>query len=636
MRDDAAIPGAALPRRMYLPRVLGLGLGAVMVAGALLQAGQIALWPLLLLHGLAWPHLARLRSRLSADPGRTERHNLLLDGALGACWVPVMGFNLVPSVLVLGMLAMNNLAVGGRTLLLRGAVWKAGGLGVGTALAGVSMQLTPDLVTVLAAVPFMLAYPLTAGAVARRLSLKLHRKSVELQASDRLHRETLDAMNAGIVLYDAQERLVLCNADFRELYPEMAPHLVPGASFESLLRRSVELGLIPDARGREEAWIEQRLANFRSQHDPMNRRMPDGSWRRIVERRLPDGSRLGYSIDITELMQAEIQLRRTHEEAVQARERLEDALEALPEGFALFDADDRLVAWNQRYYSVYAESVPAIRRGARFEDLLRLGLRHGQYPQAKGREEAWLQERLAHHRDPQGPLMQELPGNRWLRVQERRTREGGYAGVRSEVTDLVRREQELRRLMDERDAYARELEAANAKLEVLSDTDVLTSVANRRHLDRRLREEWQRGDRHGAPLTLMLVDVDHFKRYNDCYGHPAGDACLKQVAQVLVSAAQRASDLVARFGGEEFAVLLPHTTAQRAHAVAERIHDGLAQLAIPHATSDTAPVVTVSIGLACTEGQPQVRDVEALVRAADEALYGAKRAGRARSALAPA
>ena len=224
--------------------------------------------------------------------------------------------------------------------------------------------------------------------------------------------------------------------------------------------------------------------------------------------------------------------------------------------------------------------------------------------------------------------MQELPDNRWLRIDERRTRDGGIAGVRTDVTELVRREQALTEL------NAR-LDEANLRLELMSDTDGLTAVPNRRHFDRRLAEEWSRLARHGGmALTLLLVDVDHFKRYNDRHGHLAGDETLAAVARALVHSARRPTDLVARYGGEEFAVLLPHTDITGARVQAQRCLDAVARAAIPHGDSPTAPQVTISIGVAvATSGAPDGQ--QSLIERADAALYSAKAAGRARAEFAP-
>jgi diguanylate cyclase (GGDEF)-like protein len=166
-------------------------------------------------------------------------------------------------------------------------------------------------------------------------------------------------------------------------------------------------------------------------------------------------------------------------------------------------------------------------------------------------------------------------------------------------------------------------------LRALILTDALTGVANRRAFDERLDAEWRRCGRAGLPVALVLVDIDHFKLYNDHYGHPGGDATLVQVAGAMLRAAGRAQDLVARYGGEEFALLLPQLDARGATAVAHRLMDELALLDIPHAASPTAPRLTASMGIASMV--PGDASVPAdLVQVADALLYQAKAGGRNR------
>jgi len=172
-----------------------------------------------------------------------------------------------------------------------------------------------------------------------------------------------------------------------------------------------------------------------------------------------------------------------------------------------------------------------------------------------------------------------------------------------------------------------ELSDAVRLLAKLSAEDGLTRIANRREFERRLQIEWRRAQRDGQPLALILVDVDCFKNYNDHYGHPAGDLCLQRIAAALQAIPQRSADLVARFGGEEFAVLLPGTTSADAAQLAERLRRAVADLQIPHATSRIAPGVTASFGVASVVPcAPQA--AEQLVAQADAALYRAKEQGR--------
>lgn len=167
------------------------------------------------------------------------------------------------------------------------------------------------------------------------------------------------------------------------------------------------------------------------------------------------------------------------------------------------------------------------------------------------------------------------------------------------------------------------------RLRRLADHDGLLGIPNRRLLDEALHSEWRRMMRDGEPLSLLMVDVDLFKRYNDRYGHQAGDECLKGVVAVLSGVLRRPGDLVARYGGEEFVVLLPQTDEAGAMRVAEEIRHALAQRKIPHADSPVAAYVTVSIGLATTV-PAAVEHVDSLLEQADQALYRAKQRGRDR------
>jgi len=175
------------------------------------------------------------------------------------------------------------------------------------------------------------------------------------------------------------------------------------------------------------------------------------------------------------------------------------------------------------------------------------------------------------------------------------------------------------------------LEAANAELLRLSTTDSLTQLANRRRFDRLLDDEIRRARRSGSPLSVLLADIDHFKRVNDSYGHPFGDECLRQVAAVLAAHCQRAGDVAARYGGEEFVVLLPGLDAGQAIALAESIRCAITQLQLQHGEHPVA--LTISLGVATLT--PALVAPADLLAAADAALYQAKNGGRNRVVLAP-
>lgn len=165
------------------------------------------------------------------------------------------------------------------------------------------------------------------------------------------------------------------------------------------------------------------------------------------------------------------------------------------------------------------------------------------------------------------------------------------------------------------------------RLRELSRRDPLTGLHNRRAFEEELKRSWRRGMRTGQPLSLLYVDIDHFKGYNDHYGHPAGDACLVAIADILRQVVGREGDVAVRLGGEEFVLLLPETAREGAIAVTQRFHAHLADRAIPHAASPVAAILTVSLGVA-TQVPNRSDSPESLVARADKALYRAKQSGR--------
>jgi diguanylate cyclase (GGDEF)-like protein len=171
-----------------------------------------------------------------------------------------------------------------------------------------------------------------------------------------------------------------------------------------------------------------------------------------------------------------------------------------------------------------------------------------------------------------------------------------------------------------------ELADANEQLQRLSRTDGLTGIANRRELDLQITSVWAFSMREGADVALLMIDVDHFKLYNDRYGHLAGDNCLRAIASCLKTSLERGTDLAARYGGEEFAALLPGTTEEGARDVAERLRQEVMSAGLPHTTSPFGQI-TVSIGIASIVPVRGI-DPAALITLADRALYDAKTAGR--------
>ena len=178
--------------------------------------------------------------------------------------------------------------------------------------------------------------------------------------------------------------------------------------------------------------------------------------------------------------------------------------------------------------------------------------------------------------------------------------------------------------------FAKTRQSLLEKMEKASITDELTQIANRRYFNQVMDREWNRALRNQTQIALMLCDIDYFKRYNDHYGHQAGDECLHAIAQILSQSTHRASDFIARYGGEEFVIILPSATVQSALRFSARIHKKVTQARLKHTDSEVSGYVTLSIGIAVGVPAPNMR-AETALKFADEALYEAKENGRNQS-----
>ena len=214
--------------------------------------------------------------------------------------------------------------------------------------------------------------------------------------------------------------------------------------------------------------------------------------------------------------------------------------------------------------------------------------------------------------------------------------DGSFTWIR-DVVHVIRENGETTALVgfifdiSERKKMEDELLTLNKKLEALSLQDGLTGVANRRLFDQTLKAEWFRALRSRQPISLVVLDIDHFKQYNDQYGHTRGDDCLIRVADALNKIPLRSTDLFARFGGEEFVFLLPGAERQSALEIAEKCRNTVINLAIPHAASPTANIVTISAGVHSLPPSPEIEPAS-LFEGADRMLYQAKEHGRNRVA----
>ena len=298
-----------------------------------------------------------------------------------------------------------------------------------------------------------------------------------------------------------------------------------------------------------------------------------------------------------------------------AEARLREVIDALPAGVAIYDNQDRLLGFNREVARLYPYSGEGSLIGETYEALVRRALQAGQIPDAIGREEEWLALRLAGRGALRAPLQRHIDQGPGVHLYETRTPSGYLVMTRLDLTPLVEKGLALERAHEQRLR--------------LSTTDGLIGIANRRQFELTLQNEWQRCARNQSSLCLLMVDIDCFKHFNDRYGHLAGDECLRQVARILGLCVKRSGELVARFGGEEFALLLPGTDLQEGKRVAQRCLHEMLNAGIPHAGSPVSPWLTVSIGVATIVAAPGLSPAT-LVREALAALAQAKDGGRAR------
>jgi diguanylate cyclase (GGDEF)-like protein len=315
--------------------------------------------------------------------------------------------------------------------------------------------------------------------------------------------------------------------------------------------------------------------------------------------------------------QQEMELLRSQVRAAESR--LREVVDALPAGVAIYDNQDRLLAYNRELARHHPYRGDGAIIGETYEALVRRAVAGGHIPEAVGREEEWLALRLASRRAVRGPLPRSIDGGPGVHVCEARTPSGYLVMTRLDIAPMLEK--------------GLALERANEQLLRLSTVDGLTGIANRRQFDQALRNEWQRCARNQSSLALLMIDIDQFKRYNDHYGHLGGDECLRQMARVLGLCVKRSGELVARYRGDTFAVLLPGTDAAEARRTAQRcLHETL-NARIPHADSPVSPWLTISIGVSAIVAAPG-RLSETLVEGALEALAHAKESGRARLEMA--
>lgn len=307
--------------------------------------------------------------------------------------------------------------------------------------------------------------------------------------------------------------------------------------------------------------------------------------------------------------------RKLQQELLQSRDTLSFALAEMSDGLAMFDATGRLVFCNEQYRESFPLTGSMRQAGVHISEILRAVVETGEQLTVPQRNAAGWVEQISANLRQESEEEVNLCDGRWLQIRTRPASTGATLVVVTDVTRIKQAELALHSATDE--------------LKELVRTDGLTGLLNRRAFDDAIESEIRRSTRSSAPLSLLLIDVDRFKPYNDHYGHPAGDAVLRQVAEILKGSLKRPGDLAARYGGEEFVAILPDTDEDGAYLVAEAFRRALAEADIEHITSERGHV-TASVGVASYMPDTTRRSSAELIQTADEALYSAKAAGRDR------
>lgn len=304
---------------------------------------------------------------------------------------------------------------------------------------------------------------------------------------------------------------------------------------------------------------------------------------------------------------------RLTEDVREGRDLLDTVTAQMSDGLALFDADGTLRYCNELYRSMFPITGDMRRPGVNVRDMLQRVVDTGEQMNLPDDKQAWIDGVVSGMGEGSEEQVRFCDGT-WLQLRSRPTPRGETIVVATDITEMKRTEAELLSL--------------TAQLQVLATTDGLTDLLNRRSFDTAIEAQVMATAAAGQPISVMMIDVDHFKAFNDLYGHLAGDACLKLVGQT-VSGAVRSADVAARFGGEEFVAILPDASEEQAHNIAMRIQAALKECRIAHSGSPTG-LVTASIGIAGYPAEQRTRSASQLLSRADEALYVAKDAGRDR------
>jgi diguanylate cyclase (GGDEF)-like protein/PAS domain S-box-containing protein len=478
-------------------------------------------------------------------------------------------------------------------------------------LAG-SLVLPPAILFPLLAAtgPSLATMSFLATMLAGLAMLEAERRREAAQAN-RFYRGIIDALPEPVNAKDLDGRFLAANpATARQLNASDVASVIGKTDFDFHPA---------DAACRFRADEERVLATGEAETIEQVVTGEDGSRVWLSTLKAPLRSRAGAVIGLLTHNHDITERKRMEDEIAEGRRRLDDAMEHMADGLVMFDPEGRIVLCNDQYRTMFPATADLRVPGTPLAKILRAAVERGEQTDvAEGAVDVWIERTLA-SLSQAGERDIHLADGRWLTSRRRPTADGGTLAVIADVTEMKRSEADLTE--------------TNQRLTSLASEDGLTGLMNRRGYDDALQRACAQSRRSGTPLSLLLVDVDHFKAYNDTYGHPAGDGCLRTIGTLLKLGLRRPGDVVARYGGEEFAAILPDTPQEAATMLAERLRQMVHGLGMEH--SGTAlGVLTVSIGVATAPAGCARQRYDTLAGSADAALYAAKAAGRNRTVAA--
>jgi diguanylate cyclase (GGDEF)-like protein/PAS domain S-box-containing protein len=435
---------------------------------------------------------------------------------------------------------------------------------------------------------------LACGAALIAALRRKEQLEAERRRSRRVLEDAIEGMSDGFVMWDADDRLVTCNQNYRELYKESAPFIVPGARFEDVIRKGALAGQYPQAAGDVEGFVQRTVAWHQAASGSLERLLPDGRWLLVTERRTANGGIVGIRTDITPL-------KHTSAELASANQRFDEALSNMPHGLLMVDASGRVIVCNRTFAQLFGLGEPSALFGLTLEALFAAVEASGSFA---GGSAGAIHRRQAAHLSEASPVRFNATAadGRCVEVTQRPMESGGFVAIYEDVTEKQRAERRI--------AY-------------MAHHDALTELPNRVYfrdeLERRV-DEIRDGE---DEVAVLYLDLDGFKEVNDTLGHPVGDALLAAVARRLRASAEP-HGLIARLGGDEFAVAITgRGVSAQAAALGGRL---VAAMRAPFEVAGRRLSVGVSVGAAVARSSAD--DADTLLKRADMALYAAKAGGR--------